>query len=129
MTGRVVLDTNILIALVEDDLAAHTTLDQFEEVFVPSIVLGEMYYGAFRSGRVKENLARVDIVAANRIVVSPDSITARTYGELKAELALIGQPIPDNDLWIAAIAIQYDAAVFSRDAHFLRIKALRVVTA
>lgn len=128
MAGRVVLDTNILIAFIKGEARTHDTLKQFDEILVPSIVLGELYYGAFRSDRLKENLARVDRIAADRVVLVPDTDTARVYGELKSALASAGQPIPDNDLWIAAIAIQYDAILYSRDAHFSRIGALRVTT-
>jgi tRNA(fMet)-specific endonuclease VapC len=89
-----------------------------EEVFVPSIVLGELYYGARRSHRVAENVARIEDFTRASSVLDCDHVTARAYGEIKSDLRQIGRPIPENDLWIAAIASQYDLVLITRDAHF-----------
>lgn len=55
-TGRLLLDTNIVIALFAGEVAVQQRLTESGEVFVPSIVLGELYYGARKSTRVTENL-------------------------------------------------------------------------
>ncbi len=60
MSGRYLLDTNIIIALFADEASVRTNLAQAEEVFIPSIAIGELYYGARKSGRTQDNLARVD---------------------------------------------------------------------
>jgi tRNA(fMet)-specific endonuclease VapC len=94
--------------------------------FLPAIVLGELYYGARKSGRQAENVARVATLAAAVTVLGCDVGRAAQYGELKAVLRDRGTPIPENDLWIAAIARQHETPLVTRDAHFDAIPDLRV---
>ena len=56
-----------------------------------------------------------------------DAATAALYGRLKAELMTPGQIIPDNDLWIAALAKQHDLTLVSRDQHFGHVTGLKWV--
>lgn len=63
MSGRLLLDNNIVIALFANDTVVQQQLAVASEVFVPSIVLGELYYGARKSARVAANIAQVDAVA------------------------------------------------------------------
>ena len=83
MSGRYLLDTNIAIALFANETAVRDSLAQAEEVFVPSIVVGELCFGAQKSGRATENLLRVDEFSASSVVLSCDTETARHYGEIK----------------------------------------------
>jgi len=64
---------------------------------------------------------------SHRTLLLPDECTAETYGDLKAELARLGKPIPDNDLWIAAMARQYDLPLATRDAHFTYVPRLQTL--
>jgi tRNA(fMet)-specific endonuclease VapC len=114
MNGRHLLDTNIVIALFASDPDVMDFLNDAEEVFIPSIVIGELYYGAHKSSRAKENVARIDDFAASNVILSCDAETARWYGEAKDKLRQRGRPIPENDLWIAAIALQYDGSLVVR---------------
>jgi len=95
-------------------------------VFVPSIVLGELYYGARKSGRAAANVTRVDAFAAGNAVLVCDEDTARRYGEIKDGLRVIGRPIPENDIWIAAVARQHGLTLATRDAHFSHVAGLLV---
>jgi tRNA(fMet)-specific endonuclease VapC len=126
MNGRYLVDTNIVIALFAAEATMTERLGETEEIFVPSIVLGELYYGARKSNRVRVNVARIDDFAARNIVLSCDTDTARRYGEVKNELRRKGRPIPENDIWIAALALQYDLTLVARDAHFEQVNGLRV---
>ncbi|NOY42526.1 MAG: type II toxin-antitoxin system VapC family toxin, partial [Planctomycetes bacterium] len=56
-----------------------------------------------------------------------DDDTARVYGEIKTALRRKGRPIPDNDIWIAAVAIQHSLSLVSRDEHFANIERLSLV--
>ena len=47
-----------------------------------------------------------------------DRTTAQHYGQLKADLRTLGRPLPENDIWIAALALQHNLVVVTRDAHF-----------
>jgi len=96
------------------------------KIFVPSIVIGELYYGAENSARLDENRARVDQYAASVVIVNCDAVTGKHYGRVKAQLRAKGKMIPDNDIWIAAVAIQFDLTVVTRDGHFQHVDGLRV---
>ena len=55
-----------------------------------------------------------------------DAATARVYGYARDTLRRKGRPIPDNDVWIAAVALQHDLVSASRDSHFERVEGLRL---
>jgi tRNA(fMet)-specific endonuclease VapC len=126
MSGRYLLDTSILIALFADETLVKEKLAQASEVFIPSIAVGELYYGVWKSQRRQENIAQVDELVAESVVLSCNVGAARWYGEVKNVLRLKGRPIPENDLWIAAIAMEHDLVVATQDAHFEEIDNLKV---
>jgi tRNA(fMet)-specific endonuclease VapC len=128
MNGRYLLDTNIVIAIFSNDTSVKDSLEKAEEVFVPVIVLGELYYGAQKSSRTKTNIARINELAETGSILTCNTETSRQYGEIKNTLWLKGKPIPENDIWIAAIAKQYGMTLVSRDDHFKGIDDLVIVT-
>ncbi|MEH2061205.1 MAG: type II toxin-antitoxin system VapC family toxin [Nostoc sp.] len=105
MNGKYLLDTNIIIALFADEPAVKNHLSQTEQVFIPSIAVGELYYGARKSRRSKENLERIEEFIANSTVLGCDVETARHYGNVKNNLRLKGRALPENDIWIAAVTL------------------------
>ncbi|MFI5340088.1 MAG: type II toxin-antitoxin system VapC family toxin [Candidatus Methylomirabilales bacterium] len=127
MNGRFLLDTNIIIALFADETAVKDSLARADEVFTSSIAIGELCFGAWKSDRASENLARIDDFTANSVVLGCDTDTARRYGEIKNALRLKGRPLPENDIWMAAIALQHGLMLVTRDAHFNEIENLKVV--
>jgi len=126
MTGRFLLDTNAAISVFACDAALQSRLSRAAEVFISSILLGELYYGARKSARVTENLQKISEFAAKSWVLGCDSATAQWYGEIKNSLRARGRPIPENDIWAAAIAMQYDLVVVTRDAHFSEVEGLAI---
>jgi tRNA(fMet)-specific endonuclease VapC len=108
MNGKFLLDTNIVIALFANEAIVKDNLAQASEVFISSIVIGELCYGARKSGRIEANLARIDELVAGSTLLVRDAETARQYGEVKNKLRLKGRPLPENDVWIAALALQHD---------------------
>jgi len=127
MSGRrYLLDTNTVIALFGGEAEVQARLDVAQEVFVPSIALGELHFGAAKSGRPEANAARVEEFAASCTVTGTDAGTARRYGLIKAKLKKRGRPIPENDLWIASCALQYGFVLVSRDGHFEYVEGLEV---
>jgi len=127
MSGRFLLDTNIVIALWANDVTVTSQLAVASEVFVPIIVLGELYYGARKSAWSAQNLARIDEFAARSSILLCDLLTAQQYGAIKHGLRAKGRPIPENDIWIAAVAIQYGLTLASRDDHFSYVDGLPIV--
>jgi len=115
---RAVLDTNIVIALFAGDPGVTELIARQSAVYLPVPVLAELYRGAFGSFRRDENIQKLETFAEDIAVLPCDVFTARKYGELKHALAVKGRPIPENDLWIAAIAAQHSCSVMTRDSHF-----------
>jgi tRNA(fMet)-specific endonuclease VapC len=128
MSGRLLVDTNIVIALFAGEPAAINRLEQRPELFLCVPVLGELRYGALASSRVEENLARLDGFSRRVLLLPCDSGTAVKYSAIRFALRKKGTPIPENDVWIAAIAQQYGLTLLSRDSHFREIDGLDVET-
>jgi len=126
MNGEYLLDTNIVIALFANEAVIIDHLKDANEVFIPSIVIGELYYGARKSSRVKENLARIDEFAEDNVILNCDLETARSYSQVKFKLKEKGRPIPENDIWIAALALQHRLTLVSRDKHFSEVDGLTI---
>ena len=88
------------------DTKALESMNTADEVFLATVVLGELFYGAFKSNKQDENLSRIADFAANTTVLVCDTETSRQYGIVKNELRMKGRPIPEHDVWIAAISRQ-----------------------
>ncbi|WP_338421584.1 type II toxin-antitoxin system VapC family toxin [Nostoc flagelliforme] len=94
---------------------------------MPSVAIGELFYGARKSGRSQGNLERIEEFIARNTVIGCDIETACKYGEVKNKLRLKGRPLPENDVWIASVAIQYNLILVTRDAHFQEVENLQIV--
>jgi tRNA(fMet)-specific endonuclease VapC len=127
MNGRYVLDTNIVIALIDEEPSVLARIAVADETLIPIVVLGELFYGANYSRRSAANVAKVEALAQSHTIVDLDLETARQYGIIKSELRRKGTPIPNNDIWIAALTQQYEAAIATRDQHFDAVEHLEVV--
>jgi tRNA(fMet)-specific endonuclease VapC len=121
--GEVILDSNALIAFLADDPAFISRFGSVQTL-LPVIVLGELYYGAFKSRRVQANLTRLDNLVTSSAILVCDDGTARLYGMVKQRLKAKGRAIPENDMWISAIALQHGLPLATRDAHFLQVDDL-----
>jgi tRNA(fMet)-specific endonuclease VapC len=126
-SGRFLLDTNIVIALFDGDDTVLANMDESTEVFIPAIVLGELFFGAERSGRPAQNTDKIEQFAAGRAVISSDLHVAREYGIVKQRLKEKGRPLPENDIWIAAAAKHHRMILVTRDHHFTEIEGLVTV--
>jgi tRNA(fMet)-specific endonuclease VapC len=124
MAGTYLIDTNAAIARLNGDDTIIDLLRQADEVFIPSIVLGELYYGAEKSAKVNENIAAIDRLTEVIVVLACEVDIARVYGRIKNQLRQAGHPIPENDIWIGAIAVHYNLTLLTRDEHFSHISGL-----
>src|ERR1051326_1266714 len=123
-----ILDTNALSAFVEGNRQLLVIIEHQAHLALPVIVLGEYLYGIHQSrSRAKyeqwldTNLRFFEVLAIARE-------TASHYAEIRRELKAAGQPIPTNDLWIAAPGREHDLPVVSRDRHFQAVSRLRVLS-
>ncbi len=128
MSGKYLLDTNIVIALFAEDPFVKKHIGKAGEIFIPTTVIGELFFGALKSGRPKANFARIENFAAGNTVLACDIGTSREYGRIKNILHKMGRPIPENDIWIAALALEHELTLVSRDEHFKKIDELKRAT-
>jgi tRNA(fMet)-specific endonuclease VapC len=95
--------------------------------YVSSIVLGELYFRAYGSPtRQEAALQDIAMIMQSLTILASDASTAQIYGRIKQSLKSKGLFMPDNDLWIAAIAIQYGITLAARASHFDWIDKLRL---
>jgi tRNA(fMet)-specific endonuclease VapC len=123
---RVALDTNRLTDLFRSDTELARELESCDEVWIPLIVLGELK-ASFLDGdrhQHKEATLRRLLTKATFGVLVPDRETADHYATSFVQLKRAGTPIPQNDIWIAALAIEHDLTLITRDQHFDRIPQL-----
>jgi tRNA(fMet)-specific endonuclease VapC len=123
---RVALDTNRLTDLFQGDSALADRLGTCEEVWIPLLVLAEIkagFYGGTQQHR-NEILLRKLLAKTTVGVLLPGRETAEHYARLFVQLKRSGTPIPDNDLWIAALVLEHDLLLITRDRHFQRIPQL-----
>jgi tRNA(fMet)-specific endonuclease VapC len=89
-------------------------------------VLGELYYGALYSTRVQKNVTDIKRIINNYNILLIDEAVSLAYGNIKASLRKKGKPIPENDIWIAAIAQHYQLTLATRDKHFKEIDNIKI---
>ena len=124
---RIALDTNRLTDLFQGDANLAAFLGGCDEVWIPFVVLAEMKAGFLGGMREIQNAALLSNLL-NRETVAilyAGRETTEQYARLFVQLKRAGTPVPDNDLWIAALAIEHDLALITRDWHFDAIPQLR----
>ena len=117
---RLAVDTNILSALDRGDPQVGRVLSIADEIYVPLFVLAELRAGFLYGTRQKQNDAALrSLLSSPRVdVLLPNEQTANEYALLATQLRKQGTPIPNNDLWIAALVVQHNLTLFARDKHF-----------
>ncbi len=121
--GRFLLDTNIIILLLNGDASVLKIVGEASEVFVPFIAIGELLFGAAKSSRPSDNLRIVEMFTERNAALLCDFAVAKEYGRIKNLLKHLGKPIPENDIWIAATALRWNLALVTRDQHFQVVRA------
>ena len=120
-----ILDTNAISAVADNESAAVRLFNQAASIELPAIVLGEYRFGIGQSRRRKEYEKWLDeLIAATRFLPVEEE-TTRHYAQIRSELKKAGKPIPSNDIWIAALARQHQLPLMSRDAHFDAVAGLK----
>ncbi|MGH7200052.1 MAG: type II toxin-antitoxin system VapC family toxin [Planctomycetaceae bacterium] len=126
----ILIDTNAYAAYKRNHPDAVQIVGQAPMIGVSTIVLGELYSGfagGTREAQNRQELARFLTVSRVRLFVI-DPLIAERYAEVSRQLRAAGRPIPTNDMWIAATALQYGYALYSYDNHFHAVRGLRVGT-
>lgn len=118
------LDSSVVIRHFRLGGETSVRLETFTELYLPGIALGELYAGAWRSARPDKNLAQIEEFLTSVTVLPADETVALHYGRISASLAAKGTPIPQNDMWIAACAMQWNLTLATTDQHYTQIEGL-----
>ena len=123
---RILIDTNVYAAFKRGDAEAIAVLRRAPEIALCPTVFGELLAGFACGSQVARNRRELDeFVRTPRVrQLSIDAETAEHYAAIFAVLRRKGRPVPTNDLWIAAVAMQHGYAVFSLDDHFSAMENL-----
>ncbi|MDD5673093.1 MAG: type II toxin-antitoxin system VapC family toxin [Chitinivibrionales bacterium] len=126
---KVSLDTNAYTKFVQGHRPLSELLERAEEIFISPIVLGELIAGFTLGSRRRENIMVLkdflDTEASAECAITKD--VAERYAFLFADLRAKGTPIPTNDLWIAAAALETGSRLISYDDHFKKVPGLVVL--
>lgn len=123
----ILLDTNAYTAFMLGRAEVVEVIAHADQLILTSTVLGELLGGFAAGQREAKNRAELSqFLASPRVdVQAVTAATADHYALVYASLRRKGQPIPSNDMWIAASAMEHGAAVLTLDAHFAHIDGLR----
>jgi tRNA(fMet)-specific endonuclease VapC len=123
---RVALDTNRLTDLFQGDAELADRLGKCDQVWIPLVVLAEMKAGFLGGSQQYRNEALLQTFLGKPTVgiLLPARETAEHYARLFVQLKRAGTPIPDNDLWIAALVLEHDLLLITRDRHFESVPQL-----
>ncbi|OFZ73789.1 MAG: hypothetical protein A2W04_07715 [Betaproteobacteria bacterium RBG_16_64_9] len=120
-----ILDTNALSAFADGESGVGEILRREQRAALPVIVLGEFRYGIAGSKHRKAYEAWLDTQLSGFELLAITAETTIPYAALRGTLKRLGRPIPANDAWIAALAIQHGLPILSRDEHFDALPDLR----
>lgn len=123
--GDLALDSNAVIAYFQDDENIAAWIEASDALFFPVIVVGELEYDALHSSRPKKNLKRLMSFLEQGSIADVTVDTAGKYAEVRQALAIRGKPIPEADLWIAAICLENGLPLLSDDTHFRLVPGLK----
>lgn len=128
--NRILLDTNAYTAFKQGEAGVLEILQHADLIGMSTIVLGELTAGFAAGSRHKANLNELhQFLNTPRIAIfAVDEVTATYYARVYANLRQKGKPIPTNDLWIAATALQQGCKLCSFDAHFKTVENLVIAT-
>jgi len=123
-----ILDTNAVSALFAGNSTIEAVLSNSLKHHLPAIVLGEYRFGIRRSSRKRKLTSLLDTLEQESYILTVDATTARHYAETRFALKGAGTPIPENDLWIVALAQQYELEIVSQDKHFDIVKNIKRIS-
>lgn len=126
--SKILIDTNAYSAFMAGDERVLEVLAEADTTFLSVIVMGELHAG-FRGGsRLQAN--KKDLAGFLKKptvhVLDVGLETAEVFGQIKDSLKRAGSPVPINDVWLAAQAVETGAVIVSYDEHFKRVQGIRL---
>ena len=126
---NLMLDTNTYTSYLRDVPDVVARVDSAVRILLPAVVVGELLYGFKHGTRYRQNLDQLERFLYKPVVdfVPVTLATCHHFGSVAAALRRAGTPIPVNDVWVAAHALQTGASLLTHDAHFKWIDGLPVI--
>jgi tRNA(fMet)-specific endonuclease VapC len=121
------LDSNIAIAILNEDARVIKQLQDVLTFFLPITVCGELLFGAKNSSRSTGNEQKCWTLIDRCEIINTNLLIAEEYAIIRKELKEKGRPIPENDIWIAAACRANQLPLATRDKHFQYIDELELV--
>jgi tRNA(fMet)-specific endonuclease VapC len=118
---KLVLDTNIYCDYAEGLVDAVDTIATYgQAIFIPSVVLGELFFGFMKGSRQRFNEKKLrQVVSRLKVeIIDVNTDVARKYALISLSLQRKGIKIPLNDVWIAACCMEVGGVLLTRDKHF-----------
>ena len=123
---KVLLDTNAYTALFRGHAGVAARVQRAEQVLLSAVVAGELLFGFRNGSRYERNMEELeDFLASPYVTLLPVTfVTADRFGRIAASLRRKGKPLPTNDIWIAAHAMESGADLLSFDGHFEEVEGI-----
>jgi tRNA(fMet)-specific endonuclease VapC len=120
------LDTSAIVDLIKGRKDAEKAVSQFTHLSISHVVLGELLLGGHKASNPQET-DKILKALEGISILNGNALTAAIYAELRYELEKQGNIIPQNELWIAAVSLQANVPIITRDNHFRRVARLKVL--
>ena len=129
MALSLALDTNRYTDLCRNDGETRRIVQLADAVFIPLVVIAELRAGFSlgRHGHENEHTLQRFLAKPGVSPLYPGDATTQVYADLYRQLRIQGTPLPTNDLWIAALAVEHSLTLHSRDRHFAYLPQVSVV--
>lgn len=124
MAKDILLDTGPIIAHLRGRIDITDLAPEGALLFTSLFTVGELRKGIYKVTDPDRERTKIESFMTNVAVIMPDEITADIYARITTDLEQRGQKIPENDAWIAAMALEYDMTLAHGDAHFDRVPGL-----
>jgi len=125
--SSLILDTSVIIDAFRGNHSIRQQLEIAGVLYLPSIVVGELHRGLYNSQKADEGRAKIARLQSVSIGLNVDAHTGEYFAVVDSRLAQKGRPIPDNDVWIAALALQYEMRLFTKDNHFKEVDGIELL--
>jgi len=127
--NKVLMDTSAYAAFLRGDPGVKEAVQRADEIVFNPVVLGELKAGFLMGKNEKRNRAILrDFLSSSRTIIAEiDEETSERYAVIVQSLRMKGTPIPTNDLWIAASAMQHGLKILTTDKHYLEVPQIITV--
>ena len=129
MSRRYLLDTSFLVDALQDGMRLPAVIEKSETVYLSEVAVGEYKAGLddTRRGRRNREALEAFLRLPNVVKITLTSATTDLYAKVFRSLRAAGRPIPVNDIWLAAQALEHGAVLVSSDRHFEAVANLRTL--